>query len=278
MKILTEEKENYKVFHKDKGFVSVVLKEKEKDYNLVRYNFKILVMENIIKVYEYEKPVMYGYDKKAGRRLSEMKETSKENRERTLHRIRNDIINLSISNFDNKSKFITLTFAENMTDLKKANNEFKKFIKRLKYRFGDFNYLAVIEFQERGAVHYHMLSDLNYVENKDLRAIWGNGFVKINRIKHVDNIGAYIVKYTNKNTDDVRLHRRKAYLRSENLKKPKILVGRNAVEFAEKNKLLREMPVYADAYYSEHYGLITFREYNLKQSKKGKKLRGKVYC
>jgi len=258
--------------------LEVYTKEQVNRKNLVRYNFKILEMGKILKVYEYEKPVMYGYQKNAGRKVSEVEVTKKETRVKVLHRIRNDIINLSISNFDNKSKFITLTFEKNVKNLKVANREFKKFIQRLKYKYGDIKYLAVIEFQGRGAVHYHMLSDLKYVENRDLRDIWRNGFVKINRIKHVDNIGAYIVKYTNKNCDDVRLHKRKAYLRSENLKKPKVLIGRNAIEFAEKNKLLKEMPVYMDAYFSEHYGLITFREYNLKRAKKFRKKKGRYYC
>ncbi|GAI10009.1 unnamed protein product, partial [marine sediment metagenome] len=40
-----------------------------------------------------------------------------------------------------------------------TNREFKKFIQRLRYQYGDFKYMAVIEFQDRGAIHYHMISD-----------------------------------------------------------------------------------------------------------------------
>jgi hypothetical protein len=36
-------------------------------------------------------------------------------------------------NFDNQTKFLTLTFKENIQDIEYANNEFKKFIKRLNY-------------------------------------------------------------------------------------------------------------------------------------------------
>jgi hypothetical protein len=59
--------------------------------------------------------------------------------------------------------FTTLTFRENLHNIKEANYEFLKFIKRVKYKFGDFKYLAVIEFQDRGAIHYHMISDFRYI-------------------------------------------------------------------------------------------------------------------
>lgn len=64
-----------------------------------------------------------------------------------------------------------------------------KFIQRLKYKFGkDIKYLAVIEFQQRGAVHYHVLSDIPYIKQDELQDLWGQGFVFINAISHVDNI------------------------------------------------------------------------------------------
>ena len=92
-----------------------------------------------------------------------------------------------------------------------ANYEFMKFIQRLKYNYGDFKYLAVIQFQERGAVHYHMLADFGYIEHSELKKIWGKGFVwirdllKSNNGKAVDNVGAYIVKYMDKNILDERV-------------------------------------------------------------------------
>ena len=81
----------------------------------------------------------------------------------------------------------------------------------MKYNYDSFKYLAVVEFQKRGAIHYHMLSDFGYIEQKELEKIWGNGFVWIrdlltgNNGKPVDNVGAYLVKYMNKNIIDKRL-------------------------------------------------------------------------
>ena len=47
--------------------------------------------------------------------------------------MRFEIARLVDTNFDNQTKFLTLTFKENIQDIEYANNEFKKFIKRLNY-------------------------------------------------------------------------------------------------------------------------------------------------
>lgn len=84
----------------------------------------------------------------------------------------------------------------------------------------DFKYLAVIEFQERGAIHYHIICNLPYVPHKELQELWGNGIVWINCIQNADNVGAYVVKYMTKDTADKRLQNHKGYLCSKGLKRP----------------------------------------------------------
>ena len=233
-------------------------------------------MKNIAEVKEYNSPVWSGYKSYGGREMNNLDVTCKDSRKRVLYRMRNDLRRLANTNFNYGSKFITLTFKDKnnkiMTDLSVANREFKIFIQRLKYRYKNFKYLAVIEFQKRGAIHYHMISDLTYIQNKELRKIWDNGFVKINRIKHVDNVGAYIIKYMCK-VEDVRLHKRKAYLRSRNLEYPKVLTGAAASEYVEKNGLKAESETYFNIYKTEHYGLVTHREFNLKQTPEGRNKR-----
>lgn len=46
------------------------------------------------------------------------------------------------------------------------------------------------------------------------------GFVQVNRIDHVDNVGAYVVKYMLKDTEDPRLMGENAYLHSRGLNEP----------------------------------------------------------
>ena len=109
------------------------------------------------------------------------------------------------NNFTGKPNelFVTLTYAENMTDTKRLYTDMNKFIKRLKYKYkesSDIDYLSVVEPQGRGAWHIHVLLRFNalssvFVPSHELAGLWGHGFIKIERIQNVDNIGAYLSAY-----------------------------------------------------------------------------------
>ena len=64
------------------------------------------------------------------------------------------------SNEDIFKTFITLTFEENLKDIDVANQKFKSWRTKIKSIFKDFKYICVPEFQKRGAVHYHLLTNL----------------------------------------------------------------------------------------------------------------------
>jgi len=112
---------------------------------------------------------------------------------------------------------ITLTYKENMTDTKRLYEDFKKFIMRFRYSFksyGSIDYLTVIEPQERGAWHHHLLVRFNdvqdkiYLDNKAVSEIWGHGFIKIRTMEGNDNIGVYLSAYLSdaELTDSVEIH------------------------------------------------------------------------
>lgn len=231
---------------------------------------KVIANGHVIEVYEYERPAWFDFEGRGGRRREDEPESERaaEYRWRTCRKARGMIRRLCLANFDNHSKFVTLTFAENMTDIDKANRLFKQFIQRMRYRYGSFKYVAVIEFQDRGAVHYHMMSDLPYIPKDELAAIWRHGFVRINDISSVDNVGAYMVKYMMKDVHDVRLKGRKAYLTSRGLEKPVELRGDEALQVVGMYDLENRKKVFATEYESEHNGIIRYSEYNLKREKK----------
>lgn len=178
---------------------------------------------------------------------------------------RNLVRRLVTANFSERSKFVTLTFRENITDLDRANREFKKFIQRLRRRYKGFKYLAVIEFQKRGAVHYHMISDLPFIENKKLADLWGNGFVRINEIKHVDNVGAYVVKYMTKESDNPLLQNRKTFFPSRGMIRPEEIGGDTGEAIAEDIKAQKKSPVFTNQYETELQGVCHYAEYNYKR-------------
>lgn len=129
-----------------------------------------------------------------------------ENRSQNINTIRYSIANLRNlinNNFVGGSNelWITLTFGD-----KKVYNPndlcpiFERFIKRLRYNYKEFkfDYIYVPEPHEKGDWHIHLLLKANnplYIENSKLNAIWKNGFVKVNRLKDIDNIGAYVSAY-----------------------------------------------------------------------------------
>lgn len=98
---------------------------------------------------------------------------------------------------------VVLTYKENMTDTEKLYDDFRKFIQRLKYKYkniSSIDYISVVEPQQRGAWHCHVLMRFNdlksiYIKNKDLADLWGHGFVQVKSLKNVDNIGAYLSAY-----------------------------------------------------------------------------------
>lgn len=126
---------------------------------------------------------------------------------KTISRLRN-LINANFEGADNEL-FITLTYAENMTDYKRLYKDFDRFYKRLKYSFKDieFCYISVIEPQGRGAWHVHLLlkalnRDYLYIDNSEIADLWVQGFCKTQRLNAVDNVGAYLSAYLTDLVDD----------------------------------------------------------------------------
>lgn len=142
-------------------------------------------------------------------RTGEVKEfVSIENRSCALNDVRKslcrlrDYINTNVIDVS-KCKWITLTYAENMTDTKQLYKDFEKFNKRLKYKLKKYNleyeYIVAMEPQGRGAWHAHLLlifdTVVPYIPNSFISEIWGNGFTVTKKLDSVDNVGAYLTAY-----------------------------------------------------------------------------------
>lgn len=218
-----------------------------KNKEIRTYNTKVIETSSTIEIYRYSDPVFSfsnPYDKKNINAESSLenindKEIVKSDNlnvynaikrmERYYEQVRWDIARLVDTNFDNSTKFMTLTFKENIEDVSYTNNEFSKFIKRLNYKLYKskkqlLKYIGVWEKQERGAIHYHVIFfSLPYIENSNLQKIWKHGFVKINKIDvdSIENRGRYVSKYFSKNID-VKNWKQKSFFTSQNLVKPKI--------------------------------------------------------
>lgn len=244
------------------------------------YDGKVVRSGDVIEVYRYEKGVFKGGINERGRagNGSISEEEKGRNREIVLMRARRDlrrIINANVNQWgdDVTSKFVTLTFRDNVDDLDKANYEFRQFIKRLNYKVygkkcSNLKYSVVVEFQERGAVHYHVIFyNLPYTKSDVIEEVWGNGFIKINKIDNIDNVGAYICKYLTKSNDDCRLRGRKSYFNSRGLKKPmEVFLDDDGLENIKKS-LPGQAMTYKGEFENEYVGRIEYEQYNLSISR-----------
>ncbi|MFA5991658.1 MAG: hypothetical protein WC794_05455 [Candidatus Doudnabacteria bacterium] len=212
-------------------------------------NVKLKITGNVVQYFKFKRPFPLG------QRPNEKKRPRSKNtrlRKYNLFLAKRRIIDYVNSNagaykdITDKlflSVFLTLTFAKNVTDIDEANLEFHDFIGRLNVEVtGEkkrkLKYVAVIEFQKRGAVHYHVIFfNLPFLEKDKIFKIWGNGYIDIHKIAQVKNIGFYITKYMTKKMDDDRLKNRSCYLVSKGLLKPKIVYSPVLADM-----LIREFP------------------------------------
>lgn len=116
---------------------------------------------------------------------------------KSLKRLR-DLLNANITDVSH-CRWVTLTYAENMTDPKKLQRDFKHFNDRCRKIFGHYEYITAAEPQGRGAWHLHCVfifkGKAPYMENAVVRERWKKGFVTVKRLDDVDNVGAYLTAY-----------------------------------------------------------------------------------
>lgn len=240
---------------------------------------------NIIEIYEYEKGYLKDYTKfksngDNGRKADFKSEDYQDHRLQVLKRAKTDLRRLINSNHGQygelmTSKFMTLTFTENIQDLTAANYEFKKFIKRLNYlafntKKSLLKYNCVIEFQKRGAIHYHLIIyNMPFIKQKDLLELWGVGGVHIKKIDDVNNVGAYVSEYLGddkksqgREIGDKRLEGRKSYFSSRGLYQPIEITDEKTVETVSA-ALPKENLVFTANFNNEYLGDISYSQYNL---------------
>lgn len=128
---------------------------------------------------------------------TENRAQSKNELRKTFKRIR-DVINCNVDK-PYKCRWVTITYAENMTDTGRLYKDVEKFIKRLRYQYGQFEYINIAEPQGRGAWHVHSIlifpTRAPFIDNKDMSSIWGYGTTDTQKLEDNDNLGAYLSAY-----------------------------------------------------------------------------------
>ncbi len=202
------------------------------------YNQKAVVSGNMVEVYKYKNPVYYKKSKIKSRTQNNIEKDKKmieSIQRKSSIRAKRELTRIIYCNIEEGSKFLTLTYRDNITDLDAANNDFKKFIKRLSYKYDiRLKYTAVVEFQGRGAIHYHVIlyNFNNIVSREEIEAIWSNGIVDIEEIQRayedIEKVKNYMLKDIMDN--DIRLKGRRRYFNSRGIKRPEEIIDEEMVE------------------------------------------------
>lgn len=202
---------------------------------------------------------------------------------KNINRSKIEMQRLIKTNEDIFKTFITLTFEDNIIDIDSANEKFNIWRTKIKKAKSDFAYVCVPEFQKRGAVHYHLLTNIDYTDfsliSKEEKKIykpykgwnvfktlnsWIYGFSNVQDMKDVNVVG-YLTKYMTKDIDD-RLWGHRRYLYSQNLKKPSVayldLETANVTDFLIFHDKIKDYTKNYSNVYADKFGqVIEFQEF-----------------
>lgn len=211
---------------------------------------------------------------------------------KNINRTKNQFDRIVMANEDKFKTFITLTFKENISDISVANEKFliwRKQVKRYceKHSF-EFMYVCVPEYQERGAVHYHLLTNLELgsdiifsqkeFTDKQMKKMteeqrskcydvkyWKYGFSSVFDVRNLNVVG-YMSKYMTKDIDN-RLFGHRRYFYSMNLNRPSVVYL--DIENEKEGSYMNFVELFSDIEYESVYidkigNLIDYSLYKLK--------------
>jgi len=261
----------------NKKLIDVVFKTEP----TITTNTKVILCGHHIETYQYEKPLILNRKPKALKKRFQNQDKDwlfeaqnyirrrDEYRKRTKSRVIGQVQRLIESNFNKDSIFLTLTFNNqnnfDITDLKICNPKLHNFMVKLKTKFSNLKYLVVPEFQKRGAVHYHLIINQPFIEKKLIQRMWKYGFVKVKDIYYLEGIGNYFTKYLTKNSDDIRLYRKRSFFTSKNLRRAKTIYGKDAEKIINRLKEKNIKSYCSNEYESTFNGAVKYSKHYIEE-------------
>jgi len=212
---------------------------------------RLVVSGNTYEWYEYARPYVYNLPALRQSAASSLRSSAMHNedgrRADNLSVARRALRRLILANegrHPERLKFFTYTFAENVADYDEAMTYWRHFARRLREKFDSPKYVGVVEFQKRGAVHFHVLHfNMPYRRGlkTEIASLWGYGFVKLITLSKIRHVSLYVSKYLRKAKVDGRLTSKKAYFCSRGLERPFQIRNPAAIaEFCAGARMLEE--------------------------------------
>lgn len=187
---------------------------------------KIMQSGKVVEVIEWAEPILYDYTAPPHRRGREAAEDWKGKDESNLKRAQINLRRLVWSNQTRYSKFVTFTYKDAEPELSNVRSDWKAFQQRMRREGYELDYVAVLEWQEEREIKYgekslHIHAVLftdRYIPEDFIKNAWGKGFIKINAMRDVKNMGCYVAKYLTKTT--LAMYGSHSYFCSRGLKRP----------------------------------------------------------
>ncbi len=282
---------------KIRGDNDIIIKEYSRQFEKIKPGLEVCLTEEEIneKMELMKKKIETFETNKLDNNLQEIRKDS-------LNRTRDKLLDYTFTNGYKFKSFITLTFKDNIEDINYANKKFQNYIDQVrryeKKKGREFFYIGVPEFQNRGAVHYHILTSLEcnqeLIEKKSIITVkgkngkyrnleyynlkyWNEGFSSafdiIGDINKDFNIGLYITKYLYKDLGN-KLWINKKLLKSNNLIKPSELnldkeseEYKQAIEYIEKKGYVLKYSNYIENKSNNKYipdiTILTYKKNNI---------------
>jgi len=189
---------------------------------------KVVQSGTLLEIYEYERELPRRKIK-IQKRKTERTRVSISRRRDNVARLKKNFVRLIRANLDGNGNPILFTFTMvEVVRIFTGYECFTRFVERLRWKYGkDFRYIAVPEFQKRGAVHFHVLAwglPEKIVQNeridRTIQRLWGYGFVDCVSTDGSPRLATYLGKYMQKAVFDDRLLSQKAYVCSRNVLRP----------------------------------------------------------
>lgn len=120
--------------------------------------------------------------------------------------------------------FLTLTYSYTMTNQEQLKRDIQILIKRLRRIHPSLEYVSIVEPQQSGSFHAHLLlkapnNNRLFFPKAKLNKIWSHGTAHMKRIYSVDNLGAYFTAcLTNNESTNCGKSKSKKYKKGSRLK------------------------------------------------------------
>jgi len=195
-----------------------------------------IISGNYVENKQFSRPIGYGFRVK---RDEITRRKHGEKRHDNIARAKKKIFRLTMANeMRYRPIFLTLTYKENMCDRSRAQKDIARFFRLLRKEYPRVGYLYVLERQQRGAYHFHiLLFNVAFIPLSILQRIWTYGYNDVVKTQDAQHCAFYLCKYLGEDFD--QNFNTRAFSRSHGLLSP-VMFRHVVMELYNKGNLLYE--------------------------------------